>query len=441
MSAPVIDRATAQDVVSLETDVGAAPMQVGAVLFLDASSGFDPEQAIEAIGERIRSVPRLRQRLEATPIGCGRPVFVDASGFRLDWHVDHLRCPAPGDEDAVLELAAETIGNRLPFDRPLWRLSVVTGVDHNRAALIFAFHHVLADGIGGLAVLASLVDGAQGGEDSAFPRCGPSTRLLAADALRSRATALGRVPAQLRAVRTAVGQLRAGRSAPAQPCSLLRPTGPRRRFAVVRADLGDVLSCARRDGATVNDVVLAAVAGALRHLLGSRGETIDRFVISVPVSARRHAAASELGNQVGVVPLEIPAAGEPRDRLRIIAGTTRAATRTSRGASAALLGPVFRLLARVKAFGWFIDRQRLVHTFVTNLKGPATQLRFMGAPIIDAIAVSATAGNVSVAFAVMSYAGHLNITVIADPDACADLDDLRTALQAELDALVSSPTS
>lgn len=185
----------------------------------------------------------------------------------------------------------------------------------------------------------------------------------------------------------------------------------------------------------MNDVVLAAVAGALRTLLESRGESIDRFVISVPVSARRRADAGELGNQVGVMPVEIPATGDLDQRLWKIALTTREAKAKASDASSALLGPAFRLLARLGVFGWIIGRQHLVHTFVTNLRGPEAELAFAGAPVTDVVAVSVIAGNVSVAFAVLSYAGTLGITVIADPDACPDVGVLTAALQEELEAL------
>ena len=430
-----IDRATADDMVSLATDVGASPMQVGAVLLIDAGAGFDVQRAIATVGERIRGVPRLRQRLVPTPPGCGRPVWVDAPAFRLEEHVDQLRCPGPADERAVLELAATRITERLPPDRPLWRMTFVTAIEGDRAALIVAFHHVLADGIGGLAVLASLVDGAAVGPVAAFPEQAPSTQELALDALRTRVTTLRRLPTGLRRVRAAFAQLRLGSPAAAQPCSIQQPTGPRRRFALVRVDLAVLRSVAHRDDATVNDVVLTAVAAALRSLCASRGESVSRFVISVPVSARRQASADDLGNEVGVIPIEIPAAGDRRDRLRAIAERTRAAKRTPPAASTAVLGPAFRVLARLGVFEWFIDRQHRVHTFVTNLRGPDTPLSFTGAPITDVIAVSVTTGNVSVAFAVLSYAGTLGITVIADPDACPDLDVLVDALESELAAL------
>jgi WS/DGAT/MGAT family acyltransferase len=431
-----IDRASPEDLVSLATDVGSAPMQVGAVLVLGGGTELDADLLRAAVAERVRSVPRLRQRLVPTPPGCGRPIWVDAAGFDVGDHVSSVECAAPGDEDSLLKIAAEVVGTRLPADRPLWRMTAVRGLDGDRTALIVAFHHVLADGIGGLAVLANLVDGSPVPTGVPFPQAAPPSRVLAREALHARLAAIPRLPASLRRVRDAVVQLRPTATTHAVACSLNRPTGSRRRFLVVRARLDDVRRVAHAHGATVNDVVLAAAAAALRALLSTRGEDVDRFVMSVPVSARLHATATDLGNQVGVIPIEVPATGDATARLAAIAERTRAAKQSSRAASTALLGPVFRLLARLGIFQWFIDRQRLVHTFVTNLRGPDVRLSFLDRPIVDVIPVAVVTGNVTVSLAVLSYAGGLDITLIADPDACPDLDVLRDALQGELDGLL-----
>jgi diacylglycerol O-acyltransferase / wax synthase len=433
VEAAPIDRATSEDLVSLATDVGSAPMQVGAVLVLDGE--LDPGAVATAVGDRIRAVPRLRQRLVRTPPGCGRPVWSDDPDFDLGAHVRSIDCPAPGDEAALLEVAAEVVGTRLPSDRPLWRLTQVSGLQGGRSALVIAFHHVLADGIGGLAVLASLVDGAGSGPDDIFPRKSPSNRQLAWEALRTRVRSLAGARDALGRLRAALSQLRPGAAAHPTRCSLNRPTGPRRSFAVARTDLDRVHDEARDHGCTVNDVVLTAVAAALRDLLASRGETVDTFVVSVPVAARSRTSSTELGNEVGAVPVEVPATGDVRDRLARVSARTRAAKQTSRGSSSSLLGPAFRLLARVGIFGWFIDRQRLVHTFVTNLRGPDSRLRFLDRTIVDVVPVAIVTGNVTLSFAVLSYAGTLGTTVIADPDAVPDLHVLRDALQRHLDGL------
>ncbi|MCU1453204.1 MAG: hypothetical protein JWN46_1350 [Acidimicrobiales bacterium] len=332
----------------------------------------------------------------------------------------------------MLAIAAELARSRLPADRPLWRLTIVSDLRDGRTGLVIVFHHVLADGIGGLAVLANLVDGAPPEATDHFPTPTPSSADLARSAASGRLAALATLRGSTRRIREALAQLRPAVGRHAQRCSLNSATGPRRQLAVVHADLESIRRIAHEHAATVNDVALTVVTGGLHRLLLARGESIDRFVISVPMSARGSASATELGNRVGVIPIDLPATGEPLSRLTTIADATRAAKRTAPAASTAVLGPFFRLLAFLGILRWFIDRQRSVHTFVTNVRGPDTQLSFLGSTIVDLIPIAMITGNVTVSFAVLSYAGALNITVIADPDACPDLPALRQTLDDEL---------
>lgn len=431
-----IERASGNDVMELVCDTTGTSMQVAAVLVLDTSSPVDIAAVRVAITERITAVPRLRQRLVDAPLGCGRPVWIDDASFDVSDHVSSVRCPAPGDERALLAVVAESVTRRLPPDKPLWSATLVTGLAPGRSALVVVFHHVLADGIGGLTVLAHLVDGVPVVPDHRFPRRAPRRRELAVDALRSRARAVGSLRAGTGRLRAAVAELGTGRDARPVRCSLNRPTGTRRALAVARVDLAAVHAAAGAQGGTVNDVVLTAVAGAIRTVLAARGEDVDRLVVSIPVSARRQAGVTELGNQVGVIPVAIPTTGDPIRRLAAIARITRLRKTAAPGSSAPLIGWVFRALAKAGVYGWFVDRQRLVNTFVSNLRGPEHRMSFLGAPVVDVIPVSGISGNITVAFVVLSYAGTLNVTVVADPDRCPDLDDLAEALQRELHAQV-----
>ena len=432
------ERISPDDLMSLAAERGSTPMQVGAVLVLDAREGLDPGLVVDAIAHRVIAVPRLRQRLVKVPWGCGRPVWVDDRDFTVTNHFSVTRCPAPGGESAVLGVAAEMLLTRLPRDRPLWAATLVTDTGQGGAALIIVFHHVLADGVGGLAVLASLVDGAADAQGAEFPVPLPPLRRLALEAATDRMRSAGKLPAVLRRLRGAASQLRPVLSGRLARSSLNKPTGPRRRFASVRVDLDPIRSAAHAHQATVNDVVLSAIAAALHRLLAIRGERVDQFVISVPFSARRHASTGDLGNHSGVIPLRVQGVGDPARRLETLGATTRAAKRAQRGASTALLGPFFRLLAAAGLYRWFIDRQRLIHTFVSNLRGPESRLSFLLCPITSIIPLSAAAGNVTVSFAVLSYAGSLTITLIADPDTRPDLSELRDVLEEELRVLTAS---
>ncbi len=432
------ERVSTDDLMSLASERGSTPLQVGAVLMLDSSESPEPGLVVDAIADRVRAVPRLRQRLVKVPWGCGRPVWVDDRDFAVSGHFSVIGCPAPGGESAVLEVAAHMLLTRLPRDRPLWAAKLVTDTGGGGAALIVVFHHVLADGIGGLAVLAALVDDAPEAHDRVFPVQMPSLGQLAAQAANDRLRSAGKLPAVLGRLAGAASQLRPVIGGRLARSSLNQRTGPRRRFATVRVDLSQIRGAAHAHEATVNDVTLSAIAAALHRLLLIRGERVDQFVISVPFSARRQASAGDLGNKSGVVPLLVSGVGDPARRLESLAVATRAAKQAQRGASTALLGPFFRLLAAAGLFRWFVDRQRLIHTFVSNVRGPESRLSFLGCPIASIIPLSAASGNVTVSFAVLSYAGTLTITLIADPDTCPDLSELRHALEEEVRVLTAS---
>ena len=427
-----IQRASPNDVMELVCDVSGTSMQVAAVLVLQTRSPFELAAVRSAIADRVMAVPRLRQCLLDAPFACGRPVWIDDPGFDISNHVTSAECAAPGDEPALLEVVAQRITERLPPGRPLWSATLITGLADGHAALTVVFHHVLADGIGGLAVLAQLVDGITIRPDPGFPRQPPRGLDLFLDAARSRLRAVGRLPAGMGRLRAAVRELGGSHGARAARCSLNRPIGTSRGLGVARVDLAAVRAAAHAQGGTVNDVILTAVTGALRTVLAGRGERVDRLVVSIPVSARRDATATELGNEVGVIPVEVPTTGLPSQRLADTAAITRQRKTAARGSSAALIGPVFRVLARAGVFGWFVDRQRLINTFLSNLRGPEQRLSFLGAPVVEVIPVGAISGNVTVAFAALSYAGRLTVTVIADPDRCPDLQDVAQALQREL---------
>ncbi len=439
----MIERASPSDVMELDCDVTGTSMQVAAALVLGpgpAGRVVDLQSLQRAIARRIVAIPRMRQRLVSTPFGCGRPAWIDDADFDIRRHVRTSPCPSPGDEKAMLAVVAELVTHRLPPDQPLWTATLITGMSEGRSALLVMFHHVLADGIGGLAVLAGLVDGhASPTSDAAqrFPRPAARRRDLRRDALRGLARAIRAMPGELRRLPAAFSELGAGRTTSAPRCSLNRPVGTDRALATARADLTAVRAVAHSNGGTVNDVLLTAVTGAVRTVLARRGEAVDRLVISIPVSSRVQASATELGNRVGVIPVELPVTGDPVDRLQQIARITAARKGAAPGASAALIGPAFRALAKIGVFNWFISRQRLVNTFVTNLRGPDHRLAFGGAPIVDVIAIPMVTGNITVAFAAMSYAGRLTVTVIADPEQCADLQDIAAVLQNELDCLTS----
>jgi diacylglycerol O-acyltransferase len=430
-----IERASPADMMELASDIGPAPRQVGALLRFGPGTALGFDDVRRSIADRIGGIRRLRQQLVPTPWGCGRPVWVDDLDFDIAHHVEAVASRAPGDDTALLATAAALVTRPLPAHRPLWSATLVEGLADGGCALVVIFHHILADGMGGLAVLASLVDGGLSNPSIEPPAPPPRRSALAYDAACSRLRALAHVHRVPGTIRAALAELRSGSAPHAARCSINRPVGARRRFATATADLKEIRAVAHAHGASVNDVMLATMGGALDELLAHRGEHVDPFVISVPVSGRTQASAGALGNQVGVMPVAVPASGETRTRLEAIAADTRARKARIRGASAALLVPAFRVFGALHALRWGVNHQHLVHTFATNLRGPDSPVSFLGATVSDIVPLNVLAGNVAVAFAVMSYSGSVTLTLTVDPDVIPDLDVLVDGLRHELDPI------
>lgn len=233
-----VDRASPADLMQLATDVGPAPMHVGAVLVLGTGPGFSVQEAQQLLGERVRDVPRLRQRLRRAPPGSGRPFWADDPAFDLRHHVRRLPCPPPGDERALLDVAAAVTREPLPLSlslslsRPLWSATFVTGLTDHGTGLVIVMNHVLADGIGGLAVLARLVDEMAGlppgnPERARFPVPAPRARALAADAWARGARSLAHLARSLRTIRQGLAEL--GGARPPRRLPVISLTAPRGR--------------------------------------------------------------------------------------------------------------------------------------------------------------------------------------------------------------------
>lgn len=432
-----ITRLSADDLVALAEDSGAVPMQVGVVVMLRTDPDFRPDDVVSALAARMPGVPRMRERLVRPPVGRGRSYWADDPDFSIDRHVRIVT--AAGGPEVALAIADEFVTTPLPRDRPLWAARLVVGLDEGRtAALLFATHHVMTDGTSGMELLRGLADGPPPPADPAFPRPLPTDRALLADHLHEALRWWRRLPHTLRLMVAELGVLQAVRRPPVPGSSLNRPTGPHRRSTTVSVDLAEARTAARVAGATVNDLLLAAIARALGGLLASRGEAADEFVVSVLFAGPRSGAVGQPGNRSGAVPIVVPATGGASERLRIVAGRTAAVKRAHRAALNSLLGPLTRLLAGLGVFGWIARRQRFIHTIASSLRVPG-RLTIAGREVTEIIPLSVATGNVTVVFASLAYRDRATVAIMADRDAVPDLDTLRDGLAAALAELVAPP--
>jgi WS/DGAT/MGAT family acyltransferase len=354
------DRLTGLDASFLHLESEAQPMHVGSLAtfegppFFDDSGRFRLEDAREIISSRLHLVPRFRKKVMTVPLGQGRPIWVDDHDFDLNYHVRLTALPKPGNEEQLKTLMGRLQSTVLDRRRPLWELWFVEGLEGDRVAIIQKTHHALVDGISGVDVATVLLDLEPNPEPvkapTWMPKRPPSSTQLLRDSIVERAT----VPAEMvRSARAAVRGPRRmatrltktvqtlatmGSLAPRTPLNVA--VGPHRRVEFVRADLGPVKDVKRTHGATVNDVVLAAVAGGLRHFLEARGEKVDGVVLRafVPVSVRDDSERMALGNKVSGLMVSLPVGEpEPLDRLKAISAQTAHLKETQQAVGAEVL--------------------------------------------------------------------------------------------------------
>jgi len=443
-----VDRLSADDLVILWPDA-VWPQEIGALAILDGGPLLDADGAVRVdevrswIGARLHRVPRLRQVIEYPRRGLGRPLWVDAPGFDLDRHIGVSPVRPPGDEAALVAMVQVLLRRRLDRGRPLWELWLLPGLPGDRVGLFIRLHHVVADGVAGLSTLVDLLDPTPEPNPPRWrPLPPPTARELLRDNIRDRAaTARRRLRRAVRPARRSRGARPAGSgpigllTTPSPPrTSLDREVGAGRTVGLIRADLGAVHAVARRAGATVNDVLLTAVAGGLAAVLRDRGESTTglRLPVYVPVSLRPvaervHARGNRIGQMVVPLPLDVD---DPLRRLALIAGATGAAKEQDHPDLGSWLSG---RLARRLLLAFL--RTHPVSVTTADIPGPARALQLAGAPITELFGVLPLISRVTVGVCALSYRDRLSITVVADRATLPDLGLFTEAARRDLRAL------
>jgi WS/DGAT/MGAT family acyltransferase len=456
------DRLTALDASFLHLEDASAHMHVASVmLFEGAPPGYD--ELLESIDRRLHLVPRYRQKLAFVPLGQGRPRWVDDPHLNLRYHVRSTALPSPGSEEQLRALAGRVFAQPLDRDKPLWEIWLVEGLEDGRFAMLSKTHHSLVDGISGVDITTVLFDTSP---DPAaptdpgrrwLPRPLPSSAQLLGEALVERATVPGELARTVRAVlrtprQIAEGAVHAAAGAgamawagmnPAPPSPYNAEIGPHRRFTWVRTELADMKAIKNELGGTVNDVVLASVAGALGRHLRRRGHATDGLELKalVPVSVRSEGHSGDLGNQVAAVMAPLPVwCLEPVARLDIVREEMKGLKDSGQAVDAQVLTELTgyappTVMAQASRL---MSRQRLFNLVVTNVPGPQFSLYLMGRRAVEPFPMVPLAKNQGLGVAIMSYDGRMNFGLVGDYDVLHDIDDLARDLYDSISELADA---
>jgi diacylglycerol O-acyltransferase len=455
---------------SLAAERGPINMAVGGLLVFDSEPTLTRAMVASRIGERIHLIPRLRQRLEEPPLGLANPVWTDDRGFDLDWHVRQASLPAPGGEAELGSLIGREFSHRLDRSRPLWEATLIEGLEGGRRGLLFKVHHALVDGMAAIGMAALVLDPTE--EPLLIPgpeqEWSPQKYDLRRHVTRLASRPLARAPklmldGMLRALdpdpRRAAGDmvratgdmrratevaLELARARPQAPMTPLnRPISPNRRYAVAHGELAALKRAGKDAGGTVNDAVLAVVAGMLGRYLAVAGDSSggwarnDRDPVAlVPVSVREASETGELGNRISTVFVDLPV-GEPEmaNRVRAICAQTRELKQSAAVRAGALMvgasgwapplisGLLARAMGSVRAF----------NLVVSNIPGPQQPFYLDGVRMREVYPiVPLNPANQCLAVGIISYDGTVCFGLLGDRDLDPALSVAAEGLQAAL---------
>ncbi|MFJ1807462.1 MULTISPECIES: wax ester/triacylglycerol synthase family O-acyltransferase [unclassified Streptomyces] len=427
------------------------PMHLGALGVFSAQSPTAGAHAADLLAARAAAVPGLRMRIRdvwrpfdrSEPFDLRRPLAFGGATREADPGFDPLHHVTLHPPAADFQAEAGRLMERpLERGRPPWEAHVLPGADGGRFAVLFKFHHALADGLRALTLAAAVLD----------PMDLPAPRTRPAEPARGLIPDVRRLPDLLRGAVSDVGRaLDIGASVAVHtlamrptPALTAAPTGTRRTAGVV-IDLDDVHRIRKVAGGTVNDVLIAVVAGALRRWLDDRGDGSEGVVprALIPVSKRRPRTAHPQGNRLSGYLMRLPV--DDPDPLRRL-GTVRAAMDRNkdagpgRGAGAVALladhvpalghrlgGPLVSQAARL----WF-------DILVTSVPLPSLGLKLGGNPVTEVFPYAPLARGQALAVAVSTYRGHVHYGLVADAEAVPDLDRFAKALTAEVETLITA---
>jgi diacylglycerol O-acyltransferase len=453
------DRLSAVDASFLHQEKQSSHMHVGALVIFE---GPPPsrDEFVDHIESRLPLVPRYRQKLAFPRFEMGRPFWVDDPTFNIDYHLRHTALPAPGSMDQLRQLVGRIFSQRLDRSKPLWEVWLIQGLEDGRFALISKTHHALVDGVSGVDISTVLFDlSAVPAEPDERPSWMPQPEPSQVDLIAEGVKGLVRTPVDLagraagavshprrlagQALEAAegVGEIAWAGLNPAPDVPLNVPIGPHRRVWWVSSRLDDFKEIKNALSGTVNDVVLAVVAGAIGRWLRQRGVRTEGLELRalVPVSIRAEDERGALGNRIAVMRGPLPVyAEDPVERLRIVREAMRGLKESKQALGAEVISGLQgfappTLLAQASRLNF---STRLFNLIVTNVPGPQFPLYLLGREMEEIVPIAFLPENHALAIAIMSYNGKVDFGLLADYDAMPDVDSIGRLIEESLQELL-----
>jgi WS/DGAT/MGAT family acyltransferase len=456
---------------------------IGSVIVLDATKAAQPltlERLTRHVESRLHLLPPYRRRLLRVPLDIDQPYWIDDDNFDIEFHVRELALPKPGTDAQLAEQIARLHARPLDRSRPLWETYLIHGLSGRRVGVYTKIHHAAIDGVSGNEILTALLDVSPEGRDDDAPEWEPKGRPSDATLLARSVVSLSAQP--VRAVRFATALVkslpglakapgrprvpvidrflldqvapregeellpRSGLRAPKTPFN--RPITPHRRWAFASLSLDDVRTVRHGfPGMTVNDVVMALCAGALRRYLHEHDALpAEPLVAGVPVSVRTEEQSGALGNRVSTLFAPLPThLADPASRLRAAHEAMRAAKEQHQAMPADLLADVtqFAMPAVAARAAQLAARLRLVervnpfNLIVSNVPGPNVPLYLDGVPLLATYPVSAITDGQGLNITLLGYLGQLHFGVLACRELVPDVERIVDYLAEELASLCS----
>jgi WS/DGAT/MGAT family acyltransferase len=468
---------TGLDAAFLALETANATGHVGGVCVLDPRDAPEPltlARLTGVLGDRLPLVPVLRRKLLNVPLGLDQPYWIDDPDFDIEYHIREIALPRPGSDAQLTEQVARLHARPLDRSRPLWEIYLITGLAKRRAAVYTKIHHAAIDGVSGSELLTVLLDLSPGGRElpprepftPARPP-GPATlAALAAARLAWRPVQTVRIanemvrvlPRLAPAAGTLVGGMlglnrgdgevipTAPGRAPATPFN--QPITPHRRVAFRSVGLDVVKAVKTAFGVSVNDVVMAMCAGALRRwLTDHEALPAQPLIAMIPVSVRDPASKGALGNKVSAMLAMLPThVQDPENRLE----QAHAATQIAKAQQAAIpqglvdqitgfaLPALTARAARVVFATGLLHRLPPFNVTISNVPGPNVPVYLCGAKLLAHYPVSVITAGQGLNMTVVGYLGRLHFGLTSCRELVPDIDALASYLVDELELLAKA---